>query len=295
MREELLKELSAIQPSQIERQRNFEKIEQRLVKTSKFNCKIPSLIIAMIAITLFLVMTETWIPQQTATTDANVMTKALITRDDFVPTTKWQRGVKEEKDKERLAHFSKFLDVLQPIQPIDQVAVPDYTVKFMYSDGTERILKQYIGQVQNYYYEPPTDSYFELAQADKQRYNPMFIETILVSNASLFWLVVLFVLVGLHHYINKNMRVIGEPGRKLPRHSTYMQSPVVIVMIISVASMLFFIPHVHFFMPVAIIICGNLFCLVLEEKYGQNNWRKFSFVTDGCYAIVILYLVVWLV
>lgn len=295
MDKEHLKELGKIKLSEIDKERNFQKIEQRLEKQSMFNWKIPSLLIAIAAIALFLVLTEPWSPKQTVATEGPQIKEALITMGDFIPTSSWQRGVKKEKDTEVLAEYTELLEVLTLVEPIETKSTPYFTVKLIYEDGSNRVLQQYYLKEQPHFYERGSNRYYQLSHADAARFDSKLIDSYYDNDISLWWLVAIFGVVGMVRYVNKKMSVQGESDRKLPRHSTYWQSIVSIGMVLIVGPILVFVPHVHFMILVGLIVLGYVVCILLEMKYGNNNWRKFSFVTECCQILLTIYLILYVI
>lgn len=231
MFDELTEKLRTTEASYEDQQKDYKKVEKHLAKDAKFQWKIPSFVVCMCVIVLFLLMTGTFTQQQIATSDA-VMTEALIINSDWIPTSKWQRGVKVEKQEEQLVEFTELLNALEPIDPFDRNNMMVlYAIRFHYADGSTRQLFQYNTEAQHFY-DPEHNMYYKLASENETLFMPFFISYNFQENNGLA--VFLFCLIVgvyiLQRLLEKKMRVEGDEERRLPIHSTHWQSVVTIVM-----------------------------------------------------------------
>lgn len=278
MFEDKLQNLKSICVDETEKQKDFEKIEQRLNK-KPFYWQVPAVAFSMVLLVLFLVATMPVVDRETNLSSDPYLDEVLFKDGEGDPKSIYYIGVKRTTDEQELDMMQASIDALEPAKApsVPQKAYQTYRLK--YSNGEQRVLSEYLVGHNNYFKDVATGDYYRLAN-DKAFFYLMYTKP---SAWQYVLFGVIFVLVfGGNWYIDKQMRVPGDPKRKLPMHSDYKQS----IAFACYMFILFFmfmggisgIANLHIGWLYVIGLVFAAINIVIEQKHDNNGWRKLRFI-----------------
>ena len=220
MIEDKLQKLKPIRVDETEKQKDFEQINQRLNK-KPFYWQVPAVAFSMVLLVLFLVATMPVSDRETNLSSDPYLYGVLFKDGEGDPKSIYYIGVERSTDEEEMDMMQAAIEALEPLTApyVPQEAYKTYRLN--YSNGEQRVLTEYIDGGTIYFKDLDTEAYYRLAE-DK-----IFLS--LMHTKPSGWQYVLFggivlLLLGGNWYVDKQMRVPGDPKRKLPMHSNYMQS-----------------------------------------------------------------------
>lgn len=278
MIEDKLQNLKSIRVDETQKQRDFEKIEQRLNK-KPFYWQVPAVAFSMVLLVLFLVATMPVIDRETNLSSDAYLDEVLFKDGEGDPKSIYYIGVKRSTDEEEMDMMQTAIEALEPstASSVPQKAYKTY--RLHYSNGEQRVLTEYLDGGTIYFKDLDTEAYYRLAE-DK-------IVLYIMHTKLSVWQYVLFggivlLLFGGNWYIDKQMRVPGDPKRKLPMHSDYTQS----IAMVCYMFILFFMfmggisgtatIHIGWLYVIGFVFAA--INIAIEQKHDNNGWRKLRFI-----------------
>ncbi|MBD8033480.1 hypothetical protein [Solibacillus merdavium] len=284
--EKHLKTLRNIKVDEEKKQADFDKIIKR-GKQKVVDWPIFALIVSIVSITLFLIATSPLDNQMATTTDDSQLIAVYTVNGNGNPKSALQLHVNRVTNEKALDEIWQVYNQLQITDKPDATSKVYASYRFNFSDNTSKLYYQYIVRQKIYYEDASTGQYYKredgsgipLIQYDQ----PTTLHT--VAFFSLFVL-----LIGSFVYVDRQMRDKSDPKRKLPKHSHTGQSVLTLLFLLSLFILLFSIPNIHFMWIVGSSLAVAFINILIENKYGNNNWRKLSFLLFGLLVPTYLYL-----
>ncbi|ATP40999.1 hypothetical protein CSE16_13570 [Solibacillus sp. R5-41] len=289
--EKQLQQLTEIQVDTAKLEHDFKQIESR-INRKKFHWQVPSAVIGVLCIIVFLIAS---MPKQQIITSENDEEPRLeaiyMLYGEGNPNSKWQMGVDEFTDQESLTHMEQFMNKLILVEK----SIPDYafiqnTYRLNYHDGSSRIIVEYNSGSGSYFYDKTNDHLFSVGKdviipsfehSEKDRIKIIVIIVTTTLYLLLDWLV------------GRKMREPTDKKRKIPMYSTNKQSIVMIVLSLFTLFIVIITPNIHYFYVVFLCILLAVINIVLETFHGNNYWRKMDIIIKSLWLIVIFHNIFW--
>lgn len=289
--EKHLKTLRNIKVDEEKKQADLNKIIRRS-KQKVVDWRIFALIVSIVSITIFLIAT-TPLDNQTATTTNDRQLIAVYTVNGKEnPRSALQLHVNRVTNEKALDEIWKVYNQLKITDKPDATSVIYSSYRFNFSDDTSKLYYQYLDSRNIYYEDALTGQYYKLEDGSGipliQYDQPTAIHT--VAFYSLFVLLIVS-----YAYVDRQLRDKTDTKRKLPRHSHTGQSVLTLLFLLSLFILLFSIPNMHFMWIVGGSLAVSIINILIENKYGNNKWRKLLFLLFGLlvpayfYSMFILY------
>ena len=284
--EKHLKTLRNIKVDEEKKQADFDKIIKRS-KQKVVHWPIFAVIFGIVSITLFLIATMPHNNQIATTTDDSQLIAVYTVNGNGNPKSALQLHVNRVTNEKALDEIWKVYNQLQITDKPDATSVIYSSYRFNFSDDTSKLYYQHLDSRNIYYEDASTGQYYKLEDGSGipliQYDQPTTLHT--VAFFSLFVL-----LIGSFVYVDRQMRDKSDPKRKLPKHSHTGQSVLTLLFLLSLFILLFSIPNIHFMWIVGSSLAVAFINILIENKYGNNNWRKLSFLLFGLLVPTYLYL-----
>lgn len=288
---EPFKALRDIEIDRVKRAQDFDRIEQR-VNQKVFHWQIPAVAFGIACIIFFLLVSMPVQDKQLVQSkDERQMVKTLSFAGDGEPNSRWQLGVNVKTDSESIEKMERLIDYLVPIEQPQGTREVVKSLKILYSDGSiERWQEiQFSGKWtfydvnQQQYFELPKDYYFYANFLMMYNWND--------NSSSLFAILAFCIVIGLlQTFIQKKIKQTTLEYGKDGAHSTYWQTVSVILVIILVGALFFSVELLHFLVVVLLLFVSFLINVWLENKNGNNNWRKLSLLCNMAFQTGVMYV-----
>ncbi|MEK4130467.1 hypothetical protein NYE67_12335 [Solibacillus sp. FSL W8-0474] len=283
--EKHLKTLRNIKVDEEKKQADLNKIIRRS-KQKVVDWRIFALIVSIVGITMFLIATTPLDNQTATTTNDNQLISVYTVNGKGNPKSALQLHVNRVTNEKALDEIWKVYNQLQITDKPDATSVIYSSYRFNFSDDTSKLYYQHLDSRNIYYEDASTGQYYKLEDGSGipliQYDQPTTTHT--VAFYSLFVL-----LIGSYAYADRQMRDKSDPKRKLPKHSHTGQSVLTLFYLLSLLILLFITPHIHFMWIIGSSLAVAGINILIENKYGKNNWRKLSFLLIGLLVPVYLY------
>lgn len=217
--EKQLQNLQSIHVNAVDKQTDFEQITCKINK-KPFYWQVSAVAFSALFLLLFLIATMPLPNNHVQLSSEPYMTEILFHDGEGDPKSIYYLRVERTNDSEALQIIQNSVDSFIPVQPPTEKLTAYKTYRIYYSDGSYRVLNEYFRQ-RAYFKDVQTGNYYELEDGNR---------FILLSEKPMSeWQIIMFfvivaLLFGGNAYIDKKMRVEGDPQRKLPMHSHTTQS-----------------------------------------------------------------------
>ena len=283
--EKHLKTLRNVKVKKEKKQADFDKIIKRS-KQKVMDWPIFALIVGIVSITLFLIATTPHKNQTVTTSDDSQLIAVYTTNGKANPKSALQLHVDQVTNEETLAEIWQEYNQLQLTDKPKATTDVYSSYRFNFSDNTSKLYYLYIVRQTVYYEDASTGQYYKredgsgipLIQFDE----PTTLHT--VAFFSLFVLLIIS-----YAYVDRQMRDTSDSKRKIPRHSHTGQSVLTLLFLLSLFILLFSIPNIHFMWIVGCSLAVSFINILIENKYGNNNWRKLLFLLFGLLVLAYFY------
>ena len=278
---EKLKYLQSLEINKNSKQNDFIEIKNKLAKQTKLKWKIPTLIIAALSIMFILVLTTPSSPISTQTASGNIVIESLlITQAEVTPKSGFYPYVQKVNGGEMLRSFNEELNDAQwtYIGPDHTSAM--YTVRLKLQTGEVRDFIYYPMEKEEVLYESSSGYAYIVPRDNPTPNNIIYSHLYSMYNdnkLSLYWLIVPFLIFVIAWIDERKMMKETGLNRKPPVDSTYWQSILRILFIVTTVGLLFlsiihkYQPHLLLFLTPALLF---LTIFTMLEKCGENNaWR----------------------
>ena len=276
--EKQLRNLQKVNINQVDKQADFEKVEQRQSKKT-FYWQVPTVAFSALFLLLFLLVTVPLPNNHVQVSSEPYITEILFHDGEGDPKSTYYLRVERTIDSEALQMIQNSVDSFTPVQQPPEKLIAHKAYRIKYSDGSYRVLNEYFLGQRAYFKDVQTGNYYELEDGNR---------FILLSEKPMSeWQIIMFfvivaLLFGGNTYIDKKMRVEGDPQRKLPMHSHTAQSLVTFFyMLVTISFFLISILSTLLLHIGWIYVFGIIMALInikIEQKYDNNSWRKLRFI-----------------
>lgn len=273
--------------TEVIKNKHFANIEARLSKDAPPKPAIlPNIIgVAIVLIMMILIIS----PPTTTVTTSSELTKIYINDLGGPSHSKWFVGVKETTNERHLQAMSTILLDMQPVEaPTTVQDISNYFTVF-YADGTSKTYATLT--VFDWLWDIETNAYYQYEEDElaNMKLSHIIWDTT-YADQPIWQLVALLSYIILKLIIHTRYYPRDVDGRKLPRHSTPMQSVLSLLPIIIVFTMLL-LPHFFHYGIIVVVISIIIFLLIwLETKHDNATWRKWMFL-DMYWIVIWTYII----
>lgn len=279
MDEKQLKALRIVEIDETRKEQDYLHVQQKLRKQKRLNWRVPAVVLA--ACTIFFIMWLTSSPgQQERAADGQPEVKQILVTDkSFIPKSRWYQDVREVKDPEIFATFSKLLEEMKPID-FQEKTRPMLRIRYKLMDGTVRDFEYRFSDEFDYLHEVETGINYELSLIQgEQKYEVFRIlyYDLIDSKESKVKIVGSFILlIAVFNWKWRHeKKMIKETGlnSRLPLDSSIWQSICRIIALMFVVLFASFVQPLHFGVLVSIFVVHTVIIIAIERAGENNRWR----------------------
>lgn len=277
--------LNLVEVDASKKQRDFDKVSERLQKPSlPWQVPVILLSIVMVSFLLFLTWSE---PRELVADTEPELAAVYRLYGEGNPFSIWQMWVTRSTNHAVLEEYAAVLTEASTIEKLDLQELSE-TYRFVYSDGTSVIYETYYQDDRMYFYHVNEEFTYEITDSRRLYQITMMDEYSDAKNYAWLLIAALTVYVVMSYFIGRKMRDAEDKKRSLPQHSTHWQTFVTISAWALIVILALAVSNLHFGVAILIFGVAMLINIGLERQYGQNGWRMLNFVVNSFWYAMIL-------